>query len=70
MPEVVIGKESGIDNVGLWAPKVEINLSEDEKMAVVNRVKLRSHELKRVLAENGFKGIVGEVKGANKSPRG
>jgi hypothetical protein len=29
--------------------KVEIDLSEDEKMAVVNRVKLKSHGLKPVL---------------------
>ena len=38
------------------------SLSEDEKMGVVNRVKLKSYDLKRVLTKNKFWGIVSEIK--------
>jgi len=62
MPEIVMGKKSGVDNITLWAEKVGIELSEDEKMAVLNQVKLKSHDLKRVLTESEFKKIVKKIK--------
>ena len=62
MPEILMGKKSGVDNVALWAEKAGVELSEDEKMAVLNQVKLKSHDLKRVLTENEFKRIVEDVR--------
>jgi len=62
MPEIVMGKKSGVDNITLWSQKLGIELSEDEKMAVLNQVKLRSHDLKRTLTENEFKKIAKQVK--------
>jgi len=62
MPEVILGKKSGVDNVALWAEKAGVDLSEDEKMAVLNQVKLKSHDLKRVLTEKEFRRIVKDVR--------
>jgi isopropylmalate/homocitrate/citramalate synthase len=62
-PQIVMGKKSGLDNVHLWAEKLNIELTEDETMAVLKEVKLQSHDLKRVLTEEEFRGIVKEVKG-------
>jgi isopropylmalate/homocitrate/citramalate synthase len=62
VPEIVMGKKSGVDNITLWSEKLGIELSEDEKMAVLNQVKLRSHDLKRVLNEGEFKKIVKKIK--------
>jgi isopropylmalate/homocitrate/citramalate synthase len=62
MPEIVMGKKSGVDNITLWSEKLGIELSEDEKMAVLNQVKLRSHDLKRTLTESEFKKIAKQVK--------
>jgi len=63
MPEIVMGKKSGVDNISLWAQKAGIELTEDEKMAVLNQVKLKSHDLKRTLTENEFRRIAKKVKG-------
>jgi isopropylmalate/homocitrate/citramalate synthase len=57
-----MGKKSGLDNVYLWAEKLNIELTEDETMAVLKQVKLKSHDLKRVLTEEEFRGIVENVK--------
>jgi isopropylmalate/homocitrate/citramalate synthase len=62
MPEIVMGKKSGVDNIAIWSRKLGVKLNEDEKMAVLNEVKLRSHDLKRVLVEDEFKEIAKSVK--------
>ena len=62
MPEIILGKKSGVDNITLWSQKLGIELSEEEKMAVLNQVKLRSHDLKRVLTEDEFRKIAKQVK--------
>jgi isopropylmalate/homocitrate/citramalate synthase len=62
MPEIVMGKKSGVDNISLWAQKAGIELTEDEKMAVLNQVKLKSHDLKRTLTEDEFRKIAKKVK--------
>jgi len=62
MPEIVMGKKSGVDNIALWSQKLGIELNEDEKMAVLNQVKLRSHDLKRILTEDEFRKIAKKVK--------
>jgi isopropylmalate/homocitrate/citramalate synthase len=62
MPEIVMGKKSGVDNITLWSQKLGIELSEEEKMTVLNQVKLRSHDLKRTLTEDEFRKIAKQVK--------
>ncbi|UCE34725.1 MAG: pyruvate carboxyltransferase [Deltaproteobacteria bacterium] len=61
-PQIVMGKKSGLDNIHLWAEKLNIELTDDEAMAVLKQVKLQSHDLKRVLTEEEFRGIVEGVK--------
>jgi isopropylmalate/homocitrate/citramalate synthase len=62
MPEILMGKKSGVDNVGIWSAKLGVKLTEDETMAVLRKVKLTSHDLKRVLTLDEFKKIVDEVR--------
>jgi len=64
-PKIVMGKKSGVDNVELWSKKLGIQVSEEEALKVLQRVKLTSYDLKRTLSEEEFKKIVEEVK-ANK----
>ena len=61
-PQIVIGKKSGPDNIKMWAQRLNIDLSEEEVMAVLKEVKLQSHDLKRVLTEAEFREIAGRVK--------
>ena len=63
MPEIILGKKSGVDNINLWIEKLGVQLSEEEKMTVLNQVKLKSHDLKRVLTEKEFSQIVRKMKG-------
>jgi isopropylmalate/homocitrate/citramalate synthase len=62
MPDIILGKKSGVDNITLWSQKLGIELSEEEKMTVLNQVKLRSHDLKRTLTEDEFRKIAKRVK--------
>ena len=61
-PQILLGKKSGLDNVAIWSQKLGITLSEEESMNVLQRVKLKAHDLKRTLTEKEFKKIVEEVK--------
>jgi isopropylmalate/homocitrate/citramalate synthase len=61
-PKIAMGKKSGVDNVAIWSQRLGIELSEDERMAVLQKVKLRSHDLKRLLSEDEFRKITKEVK--------
>lgn len=58
VPRIVMGKKSGLDNIDIWSKKLGIELSEDEAMDVLMAVKLKSHDLKRVLTEEEFRQIV------------
>ena len=62
-PQIVMGKKSGLDNIAIWSKKLNIDLTDDDAMAVLKAVKLQSHDLKRVLTEDEFRGIVEGVKG-------
>ena len=62
MPEIIMGKKSGVDNIMVWAEKLGLEIAEDKRMDVLTQVKRRSHDLKRVLTEWEFKGIVEQVK--------
>jgi isopropylmalate/homocitrate/citramalate synthase len=57
-----MGKKSGLDNIGIWTRKLNIELNEDEEMAVLQKVKQASHDLKRVLTEDEFVEIVKTIK--------
>jgi isopropylmalate/homocitrate/citramalate synthase len=61
-PKILMGKKSGVDNVALWSQEMGVEVSEDEALAILKQVKLRSHDTKRVLTEDEFRRIVKEVK--------
>ena len=61
MPEILMGKKSGVDNVAIWAKKLGLQLNDQQALAVLNQVKLKSHDLKRVLTEKEFKEIVNRL---------
>ena len=61
-PDIFMGKKSGLDNIGIWARKLNIELTDDEQMAVLKKVKQLSHDVKRVLTEDEFVEIVQTVK--------
>lgn len=62
MPQIVMGKKSGIDSIAVWSKKLGIELTEEEALTVLTQVKLRSHDLKRLLSEDEFREIAGNVK--------
>ena len=61
-PNILMGKKSGLDNIELWSRKLNIELSADEAMTVLKAVKVKSHDLKRVLTEDEFAEIARDVK--------
>ena len=61
-PDIFMGKKSGLDNIGIWAQKLNIELNDDEQMDVLKKVKQASHDLKRVLTEDEFVEIARTVK--------
>ena len=63
-PKILMGKKSGLDNVGIWSQKLGIELTEEQALDVLGKVKLRSHDLKRVLSEDEFKEIAQGVTGS------
>lgn len=60
-PRIVMGKKSGLDNIWIWCEKLGIDLNEEEALNVLQKIKLRSHDLKRVLTEEEFVELVEEV---------
>ena len=62
MPEIIMGKKSGVDNIAVWAEKLGLEIAEEKRMEVLNRIKRRSHDLKRVLTEREFNEIAEQVK--------
>lgn len=65
-PKILMGKKSGIDNIWVWCDKLGIELDADEALNVLKKVKIKSHDLKRVLTENEFMEIAEKVRGAGK----
>jgi isopropylmalate/homocitrate/citramalate synthase len=64
-PQILMGKKSGLDNIEIWLKRMGVELSEDEAMEVLKAVKLKSHDLKRVLVEEEFREIVENVRSHN-----
>lgn len=61
-PKILMGKKSGLDNIAVWSEKLGIELDEEEALSALQEVKLRSHDLKRVLTEEEFREIAKGVK--------
>ena len=61
-PRILMGKKSGLDNIEIWSKKLGIELNEQQALDVLMAVKLKSHDLKRVLTEAEFQGIADAVK--------
>ncbi len=61
-PEIIMGKKSGVDNIIVWAEKLGLEIAEEKRLDILNRIKRRSHDLKRVLTEREFGEIVAQVK--------
>ena len=57
-PQIAMGKNSGLDNILIWSQKLGIELTEEDALTVLQEVKLKSHDLKRVLTEAEFMEIV------------
>ena len=60
--KIVMGKKSGLDSIAIWSEKLGIELDEEETMAVLMEVKVKSHDLKRVLTEKEFQEIAEKMK--------
>jgi len=63
-PRILMGKKSGLDNVWIWSEKLGVKLTDEEAMKVLQEVKLKSHDLKRVLNETEFREIVAKAQAA------
>ena len=57
-PQIAMGKNSGLDNILIWSQKLGVELTEEDALTVLQEVKLKSHDLKRVLTEAEFMEIV------------
>ena len=60
-PKILMGKKSGLDNIKIWSRELGVELGEDQAMSILAEVKLKSHDLKRVLTKEEFKKIVAEA---------
>lgn len=56
-PNILMGKKSGLDNVYLWMQKLGIELTDEQSLAVLQKVKLMAHDMKRTLTEEEFRGL-------------
>jgi isopropylmalate/homocitrate/citramalate synthase len=61
-PKIIMGKKSGVDSIWIWAERLGIELKEEETLALLQEVKLSSHDLKRVLSEEEFRELAEKVK--------
>ena len=61
-PVIFMGKKSGLDNIELWTRRLGINLNDEEAMKVLMAVKMKSHDMKRILTEKEFRQIVEQIK--------
>ncbi|MFH0844683.1 MAG: pyruvate carboxyltransferase, partial [Pseudomonadota bacterium] len=62
-PKIAMGKKSGLDNISIWSKRLGIELSEEEAQDVLMEIKLKSHDLKRVISEEEFMKIAEGVRG-------
>jgi isopropylmalate/homocitrate/citramalate synthase len=58
-----MGKKSGIDNIDFWTEDMKIDLTKEEKTEILNLVKDKASDVRRLLTRDEFKEIVAKVKG-------
>ena len=63
-PKIVMGKKSGVESIAIWSERLGIELNKEETLTVLMEVKLKSHDLKRVLTEEEFREIAEKIKAA------
>jgi isopropylmalate/homocitrate/citramalate synthase len=51
----VLGKKSGLDSIRIKAEELGLELDEESQRAVLDRVKARGAELRRVLTDDEFR---------------
>lgn len=61
--EFALGKGSGLPSITAWLDRLQISASEDERMAILTKVKAESLRTKGLINESAFQKIVAEVKG-------
>jgi isopropylmalate/homocitrate/citramalate synthase len=52
---IVLGKKSGLDSIRIKAEELGLDLDQDSQRAVLERVKARGAELRRVLTDDEFR---------------
>lgn len=62
MPELLLSKKSGKDNVKTWLEKCSLSVPEEQLNELLNRIKYRSLEEHRTLNEKDFREIVASLK--------
>ena len=60
-PQVVLGKNSGIDSIAIWLDRLGLQADEQQRLEMLGRVKTRSLEKKALLTETEFSEIVKQV---------
>jgi len=60
-PQVVMGKNSGIDSIGIWLDALGVDATEEERLELLRLVKERSLEKKALLSESEFGQLVDQV---------
>jgi isopropylmalate/homocitrate/citramalate synthase len=59
--QVVLGKNSGIDSIGIWLDRLGISASEEQRLELLRLVKEQSLEQKGLLSEDQFVRLVDAV---------
>lgn len=62
-PDVVLGKGSGIDSVGIFLERIGVKMSDEERLGLLMDVKEKSLKLKRLLTLREFKALVAKRMG-------
>jgi len=61
-PQIVLGKNSGLDSIAAWLERIGEQASEEEMGRILSQVKLRSLQKKGLLEEAEFREVVRKVK--------
>ena len=60
-PNIVLGKGSGIDSIGIWLDRIGVKATDEEMQEILVEVKQLSLEKKALLTEDEFRKIVGGI---------
>jgi len=61
VPQIVLGKGSGLDSIAIWLDRIEVKASDQEMQQILAQVKRCSLEKKGLLTEEEFREVVGRV---------